>query len=99
MRLSCLVNCDVGFVASSITNQNKFGMCFRVYPNRVISATCSGRLYVGVMMYNGGGILIRKTIKIIDCHLTKFDEKIKHSQSNTNEKSLKTKENVSSVRY
>lgn len=40
----------VGFSASSITNQNKFFTCFNVYPNRVISANCSGRLYVGVII-------------------------------------------------
>ena len=26
-----------------------------MYPRRVISANCSGRRYVGVIMYNGGG--------------------------------------------
>lgn len=62
MRLSCLVNCDVGNVASSITSQNIFGMCFKVYPNRVISATCSARLYVGVIIYNGGGRILNLKI-------------------------------------
>lgn len=67
MRLSCLVNCDVGNVASSITSQNMFGMCFRVYPNRVISATCSGRLYVGVIMYRGGGRILNKKLVLRNC--------------------------------
>lgn len=55
MCFSCLVTSGVGIVASSITNQNKFGICFSVCPNLVISANCSARLYVGVIMYKGGG--------------------------------------------
>lgn len=65
IRFSCLVNCGVGSVASSMTSQNMFGMCFRVYPNRVISATCSGLLYVGVIMYKGGGKILNKKIFLI----------------------------------
>lgn len=42
IRCNCLVTNGVGCVASSITNQNKFGTCFNVYPKRVISAICSG---------------------------------------------------------
>lgn len=43
IRFNCRVTNAVGTVASSITNQNKLGMCLRVYPKRVISAICSAR--------------------------------------------------------
>lgn len=55
MCFNCLVTNGVGWTASSITSQYRFGTCFNVYPNRVISAICSDRLYVGVIIYSGGG--------------------------------------------
>lgn len=55
MRFSCFVSNGVGCAASSITSQKRFGTCFSVYPKRVISANCSGRRNVGVIMYSGGG--------------------------------------------
>lgn len=60
MRFNCRVTNGVVTVASSITNQKRFGTCLSVYPKRVISATCSGLRYVGVITYNGGmeGILV-----------------------------------------
>lgn len=54
-RCNCFVTNAVGVDASSTTNQNRFGICFNVWPNRVISAICSGRRKVGVIIYNGGG--------------------------------------------
>lgn len=57
VRSNNLVTCLVATVASSITSQWTFFTNIKVCDILVSSGICSGRRYVGVIIYNGSGIL------------------------------------------